>query len=382
MELRGRIETLQSEGLKTAAEIALSSLGKFSLGERVIERYAFGEEGRIEDDALCTTVAGIEFENPIMVGAGWDKKGRAVRGLYNLGFSGVEVGTVPLYGQPGNLKPRMWTMGRRHGVGLNRLGFNSPGSEVVDRYLEKGEPFPCPVGINVGKNKVTPDEQSPWTHAEVVRQLYEHASYFVFNPSSPNTEDLRKLQRRQPMRDHIKSMQDAMAEKGDAKPLFVKIAPDLTFRELDDIIEVAVEEEASGIVNINTTSSKAIKAMYGKQDEPGGLSGNFWEYRSIALNMTAYIYEAAGDKLDIIGVGAISQPEHAIDRMLVGASMLQVVTAIREQKGRTPAIINRGILEWMNRHSVENIQEIIGHATKRGPKYPKDQTDPQDRPVI
>ena len=181
------IETLRGEVLKNAMEIALHGLSRFRLGERVIETYAFGRSGRIEDPALHTAVGGIDFENPIMVGAGWDKKGRAIRGLYNLGFSGVEVGTVPLNGQPGNKKPRMWTMGKHHGVGLNRLGFNSLGSEKVDTNLEDQVPFPCPIGVNIGKNKDTSDEESAEAHAEVVRRLYRHADYLVFNPSSPNT---------------------------------------------------------------------------------------------------------------------------------------------------------------------------------------------------
>ena len=160
-----------------------------------------------------------------------------------------------------------------------------------------------------------------------------------------------------------------MNECGGHRPLFVKIAPDLLLSELVDIIEVAIETGATGLILVNTTSSEAIKEKYDRHKEIGGLSGNEWEYRSVALHMTAEVYERAGDELEVIGVGGISTTEHAVERMLAGASMLQVVTAIREQKGRPAANINRDILDWMNRHKVSNIKEIIGGGTRRGPKY-------------
>lgn len=366
MELKPTIEIIRGEGLKSAAEIALWGLGKFAAGEKALEFYAHGLEGRIDDPALHTTVAGVTFDNPVMVGAGWDKKGRAIRGLYHLGFSAVEVGTVPLFGQPGNLKPRIGTVGKNHSVGWNRLGFNSPGSEAVDRYLEAQTPYPCPVGINVGKNKLMPEDQSPWAHGEVVRNLYDRADYFVFNPSSPNTPGLRDLQQTMPLRAHVKAMRQAMMERGAMKPLFVKISPDMTMTELYELIDVCVEEGVDGIIATNTTTNEKIKNHYGLKDMPGGLSGNATAFREIALRMTIEIYERAGDELEHIGVGAVSTAEHAIERMLGGASLVQVVTGIREHNGRVAAQINRGIQEWMGQHGVKNIQEIIGAGTKRG----------------
>jgi len=371
MELREQFEVAKGEGLKTAAEYTLHLLGKTALGEKAIERWAFELSDRVEDPALLTTLAGIEFENPIMVGAGWDKKGWAVRGLYQLGFSGVEVGTVPLFPQPGNKKPRMETVGQRHGVGHNSLGFNAKGVEVVKTNLDDQQPFPCPVGINVGKNKLVAASFSPWAHAEVVMRLYPYASYFVFNPSSPNTERLRELQAREAVKAHVGAMQEAMIESGGLKPLFIKLAPDLTRSEFYEVIDTAVEEQATGLVLVNTTNSGRIKSKYGLDHKSGGLSGNDWEYRAIASQMVAEAYERAGDKLEIIGVGGISEPEHAIERMLAGASITQSVTGIREHWGRNAARINRGILKWMEHGEINNIQEIIGGATKRGPKYPK-----------
>ncbi len=371
MDIKKNLEIIKGEGLKSAAELSLHHLSQSELGARIIEAYAFGLERRIYDPRLHTEIAGMEFDSPIMVGAGWDKKGRAIRGLYNLGYSGVEGGTIPLLGQPGNPKPRMGTVGTKHGVGWNRLGFNSDGAEAVGRNLEAGLPFPCPVGINIGKSKVIPDELSPWAHAEVVKTLYKYADYFVFNPSSPNTPNLRDLQKVEPLRAHIHAQQEAMEECGGQKPFFVKLSPDITMDEFMDILGVLAETRVSGAVLVNTTIRDAIKAKHGMQNEAGGISGNEWEYRAVAIKMMYEAYEAYGDKLEFIGVGAISTAEHAIERMLAGASVLQVVTAIREHNGRAAVLINRGIFDWMNRHKVDSIMELIGTATKRGPKYLK-----------
>lgn len=371
LELRPTIEYLRSEGFKSAAEVTLAGLSHYARGEELIEWYAFGSSGRVEDPALHTEISGIPLENPVMVGAGWDKKGRAIRGLYDLGFSAVEAGTIPLGGQPGKPRPRMWTFGNNHGVGLNRLGFNSDGSEVSERYFEALQPFPCPVGVNVGKNNYIPDipeELSPWAHAEVVKKLYPYADYFVFNPSSPNTERLRELQEKRPLTKHLNGMQQAMDESGGRKPLWAKIAPDISRLLLGDIIEVAHETGIAGLIIANTTVSSAIKAKYGKQDELGGLSGNDWEYRSMVQKLATEAYEQAGDTLGIIRVGGISTAEHAIEAMSGGAQAVQVVTGIRETYGRVAANINRGLLDYMGRHGIANVQDIIGRDTKRGVK--------------
>lgn len=373
--LRSDIEILQGETFKTVAELALHGLAKRRAGERLISYYAFEGEPRLQHPSLHTEVAGIHFENPITVGAGWDKKGRAIRGLYNLGFSGVEVGTVPLFGQPGNPKPRLWTIDKEHSVGLNRLGFNSPGSEVIERNLQTQLPLPCPIGINVGKNKLMPDEMSPWAHAEVVRRLYSYANYFVFNPSSPNTPGLRNLQQRIPLHAHIQAMQEAMDEKGARKPLFVKIAPDLTLSEIDQVVAVAIETGIAGLITVNTTIDKVMKAKYGPRwaEEAGGLSGNDWEYRMMSSVIIRYIYELyerAGDALEIIGVGGVHDLEGTIEKMLAGASLIQVVTGIRSTRGRVAAQINTQLVEWMERHKVANVKELIGGGTTRGSRYP------------
>jgi dihydroorotate dehydrogenase len=305
-----------------------------------------------------------------LVGAGWDKKGWAVNGLYALGFAGVEVGTVPLFGQPGNKKPRMEMVTK--GVGRNWLGFNSPGSEAVERYLDNQGEIDGVVGINIGLNKEMPHERSPWAHAAVVPKLYPYADYFVFNPASPNTPELRELQREQPVRDHIKALQEAMEEQGGQKPLYVKLAPDVTGEVFEGATRAATEEGASGLVLANTTLRPYIKQMYGlSQDAPGGISGDNAMYRATVLRMIYQAYEEAGDKLDIIASGAVVNHVHALEHIFAGASAVQVVTGIRTRWGKTAAEINKGMLEWCTDHHVNNVTELIGAATQRGAKYPQ-----------
>jgi dihydroorotate dehydrogenase len=369
MELQSRIETIKGEGLKSAAELALYGLSKHVLGEKLIEKYAFGFEGRVDDERLRTNFSGIDLDNPLIVGAGWDKKGRAVRGLFRLGFAAVEVGTVPLLGQPGSLKPRLWTIGKQHDVGRNALGFNSLGSEVVDRYLEEQSPLPCHVGVNVGKNKVIPDEMSPWAHGQVVKTLYKHASYFVFNPSSPNTQNLRNLQRREPLIAHVQEMKEQMEEAGGQKPLYVKLAPDMTEAQFDESIEATVESGANGLIIANTSTSEFIKRLYGLEGQPGGISGNDAIYHVLVLQMILHAYEQVGDKLEIIGVGGINNAKDVLEFMLAGASAVQIVTAMRPSRGRVAGKINRDLVDWLNERKVGSIKELIGAATYRGAKY-------------
>lgn len=370
MKISERIQTIESEGMKDVAESTLHHLSKSELGRMVIERYAFNGHARVEDPVLHTELAGIDFENPLCVAAGWDKKGRAVNGLYALGYAGAEVGTVPLFGQPGNPKPRMTTEGRRHAVGRNWLGFNSIGSEGVERNLDSYPEIQGRLGVNAGLNKLMPHERSPWAHAEVVKRLYQYADYFVFNPSSPNTPDLRELQRQESVRDHIKSMQEAMEESGGQKPLFVKFAPDVAPDIFEGAVAAAVEERASGLILANTIISESIKKMYGVEGQPGGISGDNAVYRAIVTRMIYETYEHAGDKLDIIGVGGVSTYEHVLEYMMAGASVVQQLTAIRPSWGRSAARINTDLLQWCEDHRVQSIKELIGCATKRGSKYP------------
>jgi dihydroorotate dehydrogenase len=352
-------ETLEGEHLKSAAEVALHGLARYRLGQEVIEVIAGGE--RITDLRLNIELAGMVFENPLMVGAGWDKKGRCVDGLYYLGFAGTEVGSVLLLPQAGNPRPRLWTDKRSRSVGLNRLGFNSSGSEVVAANLD-GQHRPGVTGISIGKNKLVPDAYSPEFHAAVVPLLYEYADYFVINVSSPNTPGLRDQLKPEILREIIRAVKETIRQRG-GKPLFVKTTVDLALEDMDSVLEVCIDEGVDGIVDTNTTIDDQLKSRYGWQGEAGGLSGNDPVFRQRAEGRMKHITrETAGTGLVRIGVGAINDTNSAINRLEAGAQVVQIVTGIRQRKGRIARDINLGLLEYLDSNGVDNIEDIIGIA--------------------
>ena len=335
-----------------------------------------------EDPSLHITVEGIEFENPVLVGAGWDKGGRAVAGLHALGFAGVEVGTIPEHTQEGNPKPRQFMIAS--GVAINRLGFNSHGMEDAAHNLEVYRGRGIPLGISVGKNKTVPDDEAPQAHARVVERLYDYGSYFVINVSSPNTPGLRGLQDKKPLTQIVKAVQQAMKEKGGQKPLFVKIAPDMTTDAINDVIDVVEQNNLSGIIATNTTVNTDIKGKYdvhdsrleqidGKgtrrtwADEMGGLSGDDKDYRKMATDVIRHIYEESyrrGLNITIIGVGGVKDGATALEKIKAGASLVQVVTAIRGEGPAVAGNINRAIAREMRRLRVTRFEDLVGYDVR------------------
>jgi dihydroorotate dehydrogenase len=345
-----------SEGLKHAAEEAVHMLG---LSGRVGEA-AFTLAGiRVEDPRLCTEVAGLEFENPVMVGAGWDKTGRTVDGLHTLGFAGTEVGTVLVFPQAGNPKPRLWT-NPTHEVSLNRLGFNSGGMYEVEANLQR-QRRPGIVGISLGKNKITPAAHAAWEHAAVADTLAPYADYFVINVASPNTPGLRALLDPAPLKGIINAVQEvAWAHR---KPLFVKTTVDLALDDLDRILAVCIDEDVEGIIDSNTTVDETIKARYGWAGQPGGVGGSDSNFRKLATERMRHITrETAGTGLHRIGVGGISDAASAIERIEAGAEIIQVVTAIRQRRGMVARMINKGILRELNRRGMDSVSDLVGQT--------------------
>ncbi len=353
---RARVETLEGETLKSAAEFALHTLGLHDNGEIVLSRVRGGE--RIFDERLATTVGGMELENPTLVGAGWDKKGWAVDGLYALGFAGTEVGSVLVHPQAGNPKPRLWIDHTNKAVGFNRLGFNSIGEEAVAANLDK-QLLPGILGVSIGKNKLTPDDQAPWAHAQVADRLFDYADYFVINVASPNTPGLRNLLNKEPLTNIILAVKEVLGKKGE-KPLFVKTTVDLAREDLDTVIAVCLELGVTGLIDSNTTVDESLKALYGWQGQMGGLSGANPEFRKRCNDRMRYITRVAvGSTLQRIGVGAISNADHAFERIQAGAQAIQVVTGIRQSRGRVAHSINKGLLERIENDGSNNIQEYI-----------------------
>lgn len=345
-------EILEGERLKQAAELALHSLSRIEMGQRLFDLARGGE--RIEDNRLNVVVGGLELENPVLVGAGWDKKGWAVDGLYSLGFAGTEVGSVLAHPQKGNPRPRLWY---KDGAGLNRLGFNSPGMEAVADYLDN-QLCPGITGISIGKNKLTPDSQAPPAHAAVAERLHAYADYFVINVASPNTPGLRNLLQPKPLTDIVQAVQQVLKDKGD-KPLFIKTTVDLAIEDLDAVLQLCIDNGVTGIIDSNTTVDNELKALYGWQGEAGGISGNVSAFRLKANERMRHITkQTRGTGLQRIGVGAINDASSAIERIESGAQAIQVVTGIRQRKGRIARDINLGLLDYMEKNGLSSLQEI------------------------
>ncbi|MGH7901651.1 MAG: quinone-dependent dihydroorotate dehydrogenase [Thermodesulfobacteriota bacterium] len=326
---------------------------------KLLEKLAY-KGRRFEDERLHVQLGGIEFENPLIVGAGWDKAGRAVVALWQLGFAGVEVGSVLEYPQKGNPKPRQFMLSP--GVALNWLGFNSPGIDIVERNLTKYVTSGIPIGISVGINRDIGVNEAPRANAEVVRGLYDYSDYFVINVSSPNTPGLRDLQDKAILKDIIICVITAMTEKRGRKPLFIKIAPELDNNAIDDIIRVVIDNGLTGIIAANTADIPELKAKYGERwrNVEGGISGDDDDYRRMTTEKIAYIYKQAGDKMDIIGVGGIKDTDTALEKIRAGAKALQIVTGLRGEGATLPGRINRGIVEYMEGEGIKSLGEIVG----------------------
>jgi dihydroorotate dehydrogenase len=261
------------------------------------------------------------------------------------------------------------------GVSLNRLGFNSPGMEAVAGNLERYRTTERKigiVGISIGKNKDIPLEQAPNAHFLVAQRLYDYADYFAINVSSPNTPGLRSLQEKGPLTDIVHATIAAIEERGERKPLFIKIAPDnLTPDATNDIIRVVIDNRLSGIIATNTTVNSELKANYGEQwrSEMGGLAGDDPDFRRMSTEMVRHVYRETNGGVDIIGVGGVNDTASALEKIQAGAKVVQIVTGIRGslplhravfEQGKLPGRINRGIVDWMDQEGVSNISEIVG----------------------
>lgn len=353
------LDRLDSETMHDAARAALRVAEVSPITLRLMQLMVYGK-WRFKDERLKVVVGGVSLENPVMVGAGWDKQGKAVRGLYGLGFSGVEVGTVVFRPQFGNPKPRQWMIGP--GVALNRLGFNSPGMTEVEKNLERYRKRNIPIGINIGKNKETPVEEIDFEFAALVNNLYDYASYFAINVSSPNTPGVRDLQEKEKLTDIVQAVTGVMELRGRKKPVFVKISPDMTLAELDDVIEVVLDNDLEGIIAANTTVSEKIKEKYGWRWSlvEGGVSGDDDDYRRMVNEKIRHIYRETDGQVEIVGVGGVKDWQTALQKLRSGAKVVQVVTAIRQEGPAVVGLINRGLVEWMEEMGVRIISDVVG----------------------
>lgn len=289
-------------------------------------KFLFFRPFRNNDPRLRRKLWGLEFQNPVGLAAGFDKNAGFLREFQAMGFGFLEIGTVTPLGQPGNPQPRLFRL-KEDGALINRMGFNNEGMEVVKKNLQN-RPKGIIVGGNIGKNKVTPNEEAESDYLKCFETLYPFVDYFVINVSSPNTPDLRKLQDKEPLQALIISLQQANQNKPEPKPILLKIAPDLTESQLDDIIDISRETALDGLIATNTTISReGLKTSNDTLDAigAGGLSGAPVKARSTAV--VQYIRKEL-PHIPIIAVGGIMTAEDALEKLRAGANLVQVYTGL------------------------------------------------------
>lgn len=345
---------------ETAHEVATGALDGLlaTRAARELARRALA----VDDPALRSRLWDVEFPNPVGLAAGFDKGAKHFNALAALGFGFVEIGTVTARAQEGNPRPRLFRLTRDEAL-LNRMGFNNPGAEAVSRRLQETEAETV-LGINLGKSKVTPLEEATEDYLRSVDLLQPFARYLVINVSSPNTPGLRSLQEAGPLRALLGSVVRRVRENAGAAagcPVLVKLAPDLTDPQVDQAVDIALEEGASGIVAVNTTISRGglrTSAAELERMGAGGISGP--PVRERAHEVVRRIFARTRGAVPIVGVGGIRSAEDAWERIRAGASLVQLYTGFVYEGPELIRRINLGLLERMRREGVGSIGEVVG----------------------
>jgi dihydroorotate dehydrogenase len=295
----------------------------------------------VNHPALKRTVFGLEFPNPVGLAAGFDKNAALFDELASFGFGFVEIGTVTPLPQPGNDKPRLFRLPEDKAL-INRMGFNNKGAETAAarlRFRKKDGPI---IGANIGKNKATANEDAVSDYLKCLRALHENVDYFTVNVSSPNTPGLRALQDKEPLMKILLALKEEDSRFQHPKPILLKIAPDLSNEQLDDIIEIVRETKIDGVIATNTTISReGLKSA--NRNETGGLSGAPVTQR--ATEVIRYLKTKSNHAFPVIGVGGIMSVQDALDKIDAGADLIQLYTGfVYEGPGLIKAI-NKALLK-------------------------------------
>lgn len=293
----------------------------------------------VKNPKLEREVFGITFPNPVGLAAGFDKDAKLFRELSNLGFGFIEIGTVTPKPQPGNDRKRLFRLKEDSAI-INRMGFNNKGAWEAAKRLRKNKRVL--IGGNIGKNKLTPNEEAIHDYEICFDALYSVVDYFVVNVSSPNTPNLRELQDKEPLTQLLQTLQERNLNKPEPRPILLKIAPDLTDEQLLDIIDIVKTTGISGVIATNTTISREdLKSE--NQKESGGLSGKPLKDRS--TEVIRFLSEKSGKAFPIIGVGGIHSPEDAIEKLEAGASLVQIYTGFIYEGPGLVKKINKAVLK-------------------------------------
>jgi len=334
---------------------------------------------------LPINLFGLRFPNPVGLAAGMDKFAAAVPAWEKLGFGFCELGGVTWHAQPGNPEPRMFRAPADEAI-VNRMGFNNDGAEALAQKLAEWKAagrWPThPVGINLGKSKVTPLDQAAEDYARSFGTLQGLADFFVINVSSPNTPNLRQLQDKAALDEilaavqeinHMPSRESKVENREsaprpsifDPRPILIKIAPDLSFNAIDEILELAEQRHINGIVATNTTITRpktkdpSTQKIYA---ETGGLSGK--PLRDHSTQIVRHIYRQTKGKLPVIGVGGIFTADDAWEKIIAGASLVQVYTGMVYEGPSIAKAIVHGLIEKMKKTGVHDLSQVIGNSVK------------------
>lgn len=283
---------------------------------------------QLDSPLLQREVMGLSFKNPIGLAAGFDKDGKYFKSMASLGFGFIEVGTVTPKGQEGNPQPRLFRLPADQAL-INRMGFNNEGVEALISRLRQSKVENVIIGGNIGKNKITPNDQANQDYVDCFEALFPYVDYFVVNVSSPNTPNLRDLQEKAPLTALLSQLQDLNRQQTHPKPVLLKIAPDLTNGQLDDIIEIIVTTGIDGVIATNTTISReGLQTPSSNLDTigAGGLSGQPVKQRS--TEVIRYLRNKLPKHAVIIGVGGIHSAKDALEKLDAGADLIQIYTGL------------------------------------------------------
>lgn len=351
-------------------------LSVFAAKLHLVPRDRVGNDKRLE-----SKVWGLSFPNPIGLAAGFDKNAECMPATYTLGFGFTEVGTVTPLPQPGNPAPRVFRLAKDEAI-INRFGFNSEGADIVSKNLSRFRELQATVppesrgvvGVNLGKNKTS--ENAIEDYLIGVRKLAQYADYLVINVSSPNTAGLRDLQAKEPLRALLTAVTKELAvvtsdpsyvSKSTSRnpkfrpPLLIKVSPDMTDQELESVAAVCLAVPVDGVIVSNTTVGERdqLKDTF-LASEPGGLSGKPLLSRSNAA--LASMYRHTKGRLPIIGVGGVASAEDAYEKIKLGASLVQVYTALVYEGPALPAAMKRELVELLTADGYVSVQEAVGAA--------------------
>lgn len=313
----------------------LKKMNKIALVNSAIKSFY-----KIEHKSLEREVFGLHFKNPVGLAAGFDKNGDFIEEFANFGFGFIEVGTVTPLAQSGNEKPRMFRLKADKAI-INRMGFNNDGVEALAKKLATVKRDGLIIGGNIGKNKVTPNENAVDDYVKCFDALFDVVDYFVVNVSSPNTPNLRALQEKEPLKHILNTLQNRNSKNNISRPILLKIAPDLSTQQLDDIVEIIQETKIAGIIATNTTISReGLNSPKNLIEEMGGVSGKPLKNRS--TEVIRYLSEKSNQSFPIIGVGGIHSADDALEKMEAGATLVQIYTGfVYEGPGLVKQILKK-----------------------------------------